>query len=155
MKRSERRSNVKVVLGDRGSEFKCRDSIWTNHNFPRSQTRSFAKIACHRHLSQRGTELPEDDRLFVAGSRLVTSDGFGCTSCHRIGKTEPNNAQPHLLGPDLSMIGNRIREPWFRRWPEESREYCSPSRNAVRTTPSARSVRWGTLTSDSGGRGTF
>ena len=60
--------------------------------------------------------VPDDRRKFVAGSRLVTSDGFGCTSCHKIGKTEPNKAPTHLLGPDLSMLGDRIREPWFRRW---------------------------------------
>ncbi|MFC1757960.1 c-type cytochrome [Planctomycetota bacterium] len=61
-------------------------------------------------------ELPDDRRLFMAGSRLVTSDGFGCTSCHKIGKTEPNKAPAHLLGPDLSMLGNRVRQSWFRRW---------------------------------------
>lgn len=49
--------------------------------------------------------------------RLVTADGFGCTSCHRLGKVEPPSATPvNQLGPDLSLIGRRVRRTWFERW---------------------------------------
>ncbi|MBI1249439.1 c-type cytochrome [bacterium] len=52
----------------------------------------------------------------VAGARLVTTDGFGCTSCHQVGSMIPPKAPLNAKGPDLSMLGDRIREPWFFRW---------------------------------------
>ncbi len=63
-------------------------------------------------------EIPELDELAatVAGSRLVTTDGFGCTSCHQVGNMVPPKAPLNAKGPDLSMLGKRIREPWFYRW---------------------------------------
>ncbi|MCA9217229.1 MAG: c-type cytochrome [Planctomycetales bacterium] len=67
-------------------------------------------------LSDQRADSPTAAEQTVAGSRLVTSDGFGCTSCHAIGNTQPNEAPVHLLGPDLSMVGNRVRQQWFRRW---------------------------------------
>ena len=48
--------------------------------------------------------------------RLVTADGFGCTSCHAIGKVKPRIAPLGALGPNLSMLGRRIRQTWFDRW---------------------------------------
>jgi len=62
--------------------------------------------------------IPEPEALAatVAGSRLVTTDGFGCTSCHQVGKMIPPKAPLNAKGPDLSMLGKRIREPWFYRW---------------------------------------
>jgi mono/diheme cytochrome c family protein len=53
----------------------------------------------------------------LAARRLVTSDGFGCTSCHKIGKSEPTgitNFAAH--GTDLTLLGSRLRKPWFERW---------------------------------------
>jgi mono/diheme cytochrome c family protein len=53
----------------------------------------------------------------LAARRLVTSDGFGCTSCHKIGKAEPAgivNIAAH--GTDLTLLGARLRKPWFDRW---------------------------------------
>ncbi len=64
-------------------------------------------------------------KLEVVGNRLVTSDGFGCTSCHQIGKLKVKHAHPGVLGPDLSMLGNDIRESWFYRW----------LRNPIRISP--------------------
>ncbi|MFN3152813.1 c-type cytochrome [Bremerella sp.] len=63
-------------------------------------------------------DIPELEGLAatVAGSRLVTTDGFGCTSCHQVGEMIPPKAPLNAKGPDLSMLGNRIREPWFYRW---------------------------------------
>ncbi len=49
-------------------------------------------------------------------ARLVTPDGFGCTSCHSVGKNRAPNAPIHTLGPNLAMLGQRIRRPWFERW---------------------------------------
>ncbi len=53
----------------------------------------------------------------LAARRLVTADGFGCTSCHKIGSSEPvgiTNIAAH--GTDLTLLGDRIRKPWFDRW---------------------------------------
>ncbi|PQO33720.1 c-type cytochrome [Blastopirellula marina] len=63
-------------------------------------------------------KVPHTDGLAatVAGARLVTTDGFGCTSCHQVGQMVPPKAPLNAKGPDLSMLGKRIREPWFYRW---------------------------------------
>lgn len=54
--------------------------------------------------------------LQIAGRRLVTADGFGCTSCHKIGNSEPVKVALNAHGTDLSLIGKRIRKSWFDRW---------------------------------------
>jgi len=63
--------------------------------------------------------LPEqhDDKLITAaGSRLVTTDGFGCTSCHEVGGVKPPRAPLNAMGPDLTNLAERIRRPWYERW---------------------------------------
>ncbi len=57
-----------------------------------------------------------DDSLVAPGARLVTSDGFGCVSCHQIGKVEPTRSEPGTRGVNLSMVGERVRSSWFDRW---------------------------------------
>ncbi|HEY5311214.1 MAG TPA: hypothetical protein VIK18_01800, partial [Pirellulales bacterium] len=59
---------------------------------------------------------PSDPATVLAGSRLVTSDGFGCTSCHKIGSSEPVQVTLAAHGTDLSLVGTRIRRAWFDRW---------------------------------------
>jgi cytochrome c553 len=54
--------------------------------------------------------------LQAAGPRLVTTDGFGCTSCHQVGSVLPDKAPLNARGPNLSMLEKRIRPEWFRRW---------------------------------------
>ncbi len=59
----------------------------------------------------------QDERaLALAGRRLVTAEGFGCASCHQIGKAKPRQDNPAALGADLSVAGTRIRHEWFNRW---------------------------------------
>ena len=65
---------------------------------------------------QRIDEKRSRQRVIANGARLVTADGFGCISCHRIGDSAPNKAPVHLLGPDLSQLGRRVRRSWFDRW---------------------------------------
>ncbi len=60
-----------------------------------------------------------------AGARLVTADGFGCTSCHAIGDWTPRKVAPGSEGAALSRIGQRVRHEWFDRW----------VRNPVRIVP--------------------
>ena len=52
----------------------------------------------------------------VVGSRLVTTDGFGCTSCHALGGVEPPPGPINARGPDLTQPGRRMRRVWFERW---------------------------------------
>ena len=52
----------------------------------------------------------------ITGPRLVTTDGFGCTSCHGIGKQQPIGSEPQNLGPSLSEVDQWIRRSWFERW---------------------------------------
>jgi len=58
----------------------------------------------------------DDATLTRAGGRLVTSEGFGCTSCHQIGKSLPVGVSPAAHGADLSLVGGRVRAEWFDRW---------------------------------------
>ena len=49
--------------------------------------------------------------------RMLTSEGFGCTSCHSVGKMSPPSQTPiGHLGPSLSMPKSRVRKIWFDRW---------------------------------------
>jgi hypothetical protein len=57
-----------------------------------------------------------DDSLVAPGARLVTSDGFGCVSCHQIGKVEPTRSEPGTRGVNLTLVGERVRSTWFERW---------------------------------------
>mgnify|MGYP002630178541 CR=1 FL=1 len=61
------------------------------------------------------SEKPETEQE-QAGSRLVTTDGFGCTSCHQIGSVIPPKAPLNAKGPNLSGLSSRIRKQWFDRW---------------------------------------
>ncbi len=58
----------------------------------------------------------EETKLAIAGSRLVTTDGFGCTSCHQIGDLKPTHVAHGVHGPQLSMLSRDIRKSWFARW---------------------------------------
>ena len=60
-------------------------------------------------------QTPDAARM-VAGSRLVTSDGFGCASCHQIGVAVPHQDNLAAQGTDLSLLGKRIRREWYDRW---------------------------------------
>ncbi len=62
------------------------------------------------------TDPSRQDRYTLAGGRLLSSDGFGCTSCHQVGRVLPPSAPLNARGPDLSQLDHRIRRPWFDRW---------------------------------------
>ncbi|MDA1054294.1 MAG: c-type cytochrome [Planctomycetota bacterium] len=54
--------------------------------------------------------------LHAVGSRLVTTDGFGCTSCHQLGSVEPAKAPLNARGPQLTLLAKRVRREWFERF---------------------------------------
>lgn len=60
---------------------------------------------------------PAEEAAFsLAGSRLVSTDGFGCTSCHQVGKVIPDKAPLNARGPALSSLDKRIRKEWYDRF---------------------------------------
>jgi len=61
-------------------------------------------------------EEPDETALDLAGRRLVTSEGFGCTSCHQVGSVKPIKVALNARGTDLSQLGKHIRRKWFDRW---------------------------------------
>ncbi len=78
-------------------------------------------------LARQPPKLPDDAALRLAVERLVTSDGFGCQSCHKIGSAEPALASINARGTHLTQLGQYIRPQWFRRWLK------NPARIAPRT----------------------
>ena len=52
----------------------------------------------------------------LAGPRLVSADGFGCTSCHPVGRVAPERTGLNVRGPNLLLLEKRIRPQWFQRW---------------------------------------
>jgi mono/diheme cytochrome c family protein len=77
-------------------------------------------VRADRIPEEDGPTPPEDparkDLLALAGGRLVSSDGFGCTSCHRVGTTPPPQAPLNARGPNLTGLAARVRRPWFDRF---------------------------------------
>jgi mono/diheme cytochrome c family protein len=60
---------------------------------------------------------PAEEAAFsLAGNRLVSTDGFGCTSCHQVGKVVPDKAPLNARGPSLSSLDKRIRKEWYDRF---------------------------------------
>lgn len=68
------------------------------------------------HIANRETLGLSELSIRTTGGRLVTPDGFGCTSCHAVGSVQPPPAPLNARGPDLSQVGQRIRGEWFDRW---------------------------------------
>lgn len=64
---------------------------------------------------QHATKL-SDEALLAVGPRLVTSNGFGCASCHTIGEVSPAKAPVNSRGPNLAGLGEHVRKEWFDRW---------------------------------------
>ncbi len=98
---------------------------WLDIRMPRFKLRPEETAALVQHLvnHDRIPDRPamakpavDDAALRLAAPRLVTSDGFGCTSCHKIGTSEPIKVALNAQGTDLTMLGERIRPSWFDRW---------------------------------------
>jgi mono/diheme cytochrome c family protein len=74
------------------------------------------RIPAGHGLAVAATAPESEEVLRLAGKRLVTSAGFGCTSCHAVGEVQPPEGPLDAKGPDLLMLSRRIRRPWFDRW---------------------------------------
>ncbi|MCA9188470.1 MAG: c-type cytochrome [Planctomycetales bacterium] len=106
-----------------GSQSRRRD--WLQIQMPKFQLTDDQLHAMVAELVQ-ADRMPLDEQSEIAevdeaaarfaGGRLVTADGFGCLSCHSIGKVKPPKAPLNARGPNLAGLGQRIRYPWYRRW---------------------------------------
>jgi len=68
-------------------------------------------------LNQADAKSPEETAQHrIAGTRLVTTSGFGCTSCHQVGSAQPAKATAAARGPQLVGMDKRLRRIWFDRW---------------------------------------
>jgi mono/diheme cytochrome c family protein len=123
-------------VGDKMHEQALVDAITTRHpprrpwlaiRMPRFELRDDEQRAIVQHFidSDRIPDRPATKtasksvgtkEFKASGGRLVTSDGFGCTSCHAIGDWTPKKVALNARGTDLSDLGKRLRKPWFDRW---------------------------------------
>ncbi len=71
-----------------------------------------------RELPTVSNSMPDtaNQLYWLAAGRLVTPDGFSCQSCHQIADSKPAGIALNAHGTDLTLVGRRIREPWFYRW---------------------------------------
>lgn len=108
---------------------------WLEVRMPKYKLEENERDALIQHLIDED-RIPERDEAASAGladdvvtraaaGRLVTSEGFGCQSCHQIGNQAPPTVALNARGTDLTMLGERIRHSWFDRW----------VRNPVRIVP--------------------
>lgn len=68
-------------------------------------------------LQQANAKSPDETAQHrIAGTRLVTTSGFGCTSCHQVGSAQPAKATAAARGPQLVGLDSRLRRVWFDRW---------------------------------------
>jgi cytochrome c2 len=74
-----------------------------------------AEARASRVLPLEKLGLGELELRSIAG-RLITPDGFGCTSCHPAGGVQPPPAPLNARGPDLTRLGDRLRAEWYDRW---------------------------------------
>ncbi|MFQ5949249.1 MAG: c-type cytochrome [Nitrospiria bacterium] len=58
------------------------------------------------------------DRMIEMGKMVINMKG--CTGCHRIGKL---SLQRVTIGPDLTDIGDRLKEKWIFSWIKDPQKY--------------------------------
>ena len=56
------------------------------------------------------------DKPPADADKLVIAEGFGCTSCHGVGKFEPEKVALNARGPNLANLDQHVRREWFDRW---------------------------------------
>jgi len=58
----------------------------------------------------------DDSQSLVAGRSLLGPKGFSCIACHQLGRYRPEKVPPGARGSDLHMLGQRMRQSYYRRW---------------------------------------
>jgi mono/diheme cytochrome c family protein len=66
-------------------------------------------------VSEQVHTVPQTAEAIGAGRKMVGKSGFGCISCHDIGRV----ANSGTRGPDLATTTQRVRYDWYRRWLEQ------------------------------------
>ena len=92
-----------------------------------------AGLAAQHGLSPSFPIDEQPDLAAIAlGEKLVGSEaGFGCTTCHGVGKKEPTAAF-EVIGINFDLTKHRLRESFFYRW----------MHNPTRITPSTKMPRY-------------
>jgi glucose/arabinose dehydrogenase/cbb3-type cytochrome oxidase cytochrome c subunit len=92
------------------------DELVSADRIPANPPRSVSQTAATPQPKRAEQNVHMEIALDAIGTRLVTPDGFGCTSCHQVGSVPPAKAPLNARGADLTMLGRRIRKEWFDRW---------------------------------------
>jgi cytochrome c1 len=75
--------------------------------------KGFSKL--HGLAPNQPSEVKVDPALAAIGKELVSSTGFGCTTCHGIGDLKPTAAF-EVEGVNFKLFPSRIREDYYHRW---------------------------------------
>jgi cytochrome c553 len=70
-----------------------------------------------------------------AGRALIGKKAFGCISCHDIAGI----ANTGTRGPDLALMDQRVRYPWYRRWLEQAQR-MQPGTRMPTVFPDGKSI---------------
>lgn len=75
-------------------------------------------------LSPKIHNAPAED-VVIAGHDLLSTKGFSCIACHKVGSYEPKKVALGTRGSDLLLMAGRLRKDYFMRW----------TRSAIRIVP--------------------
>ena len=128
----------------------CRSSRW-----PTTSRRRWRAISSRRTAFPSGPACPRRHwpsgaEIDGAGARLVTADGFGCTSCHAIGSWAPQKVEPGAEGAQLAGIGQRVRQRVVRSLGAQPGAHRAVDGNAGHRQAGARRARWEPRPADRG-----
>jgi len=75
--------------------------------------------------SPHGMMMANEKQSIAARKKMVRMGRMvvnmkGCTGCHRIGKL---SLQRITIGPDLTLVGDRLKESWIYSWVKDPQKY--------------------------------
>ncbi len=75
-------------------------------------------IGHHTRQDMRAVSGMDRKALIKMGKMVINMKG--CTGCHRIGKL---SLQRVTIGPDLTRVGDRLKEAWIYSWVKDPQKY--------------------------------
>ena len=101
---------------------------WLRVRMPqfRLDARERSSLAAHLVAHDRIPDLPDDlapvvpqldeNQALVAGHDLISTKGFSCIACHKVGTYEPKKVALGTRGSDLLLMAGRLRKQFYFRW---------------------------------------